>query len=539
MADWSNLVALARQGNVQAIAQLIQQFVIFDADIAVSVDHEIDCDDDQGTQSGIRVLLEAPYVPDPQRYAHKIYAAVLCLGATSIHTLQIEGQRKGDPLANWQRQWPLDENLLKLQDLTLADPIDMTAAAIAPTTLPTLDPAPRPYPSFKQSGLVALVAFALSLVSVLGFAMIQRGGLPRLFAQRNNQDSPNTTQATPQTVPDPEAPALALTEVNPAITIKAVGDIIPGTDYPNWRLPGDPNYLFNSIKPFLVKEADILFGNFESTLTDFPNSAKDISRGMTFAFRTPPAYADVLTSAGFDVLSVANNHSFDFGEPGFNDTIVNIENAGMKAVGRKGQIVYVDEKGLRTAFIAFSYFDHHNSMHDLPAAQALIEEADQQADIVVISVHAGAEGTDALNIRDRTEYFYSENRGNLVQFSRAVIDYGADLVLGHGPHVPRAIELYKGKLVAYSLGNFLGHETLSTEGSLGSSMILQAGLDPEGNFVSGRVIPVALDPNGVPYLDDYFQSVILVRNLTQSNFPQTPLIIDDMGYILHDSFTAQ
>ncbi|MEO0489235.1 MAG: CapA family protein, partial [Cyanobacteria bacterium J06659_2] len=205
----------------------------------------------------------------------------------------------------------------------------------------------------------------------------------------------------------------------------------------------------------------------------------------------------------------------------------------------KGQIVYVDEKGLRTAFIAFSYFDHHNSMHDLPAAQSLIEEADQQADIVVISVHAGAEGTDALNIRDRTEYFYSENRGNLVQFSRAVIDYGADLVLGHGPHVPRAIELYKGKLVAYSLGNFLGHETLSTEGSLGNSMILQAGLDPEGNFVSGRVIPVALDPNGVPYLDDYFQSVILVRNLTQSNFPQTPLIIDDMGYILHDSFTAQ
>ena len=603
MANQSDLREAAQQGNTQAIARLIQQAIDFEPDILVSVDHDIDCEDDHGEQAGIRVLLAAPHIPDQQRYAHKIYAALLCLDIAQIRSVQIEGQRLNDGRTTWQQQWPLDYDLLKLHNpvslapdsLILenqvsttpdlednnrhgaetdaaaresasdavaasalaqlaADDLNLnTDAAVTPHAVnhdadadsqpqsmasdPDADLDPRLYPTVKQSGLVALLAFTVSLIGVLGFAMFQqRISLPRLFAQdRPASDTPS--QILSDTEANSGAQAVVLTEVEPALTIKAVGDIIPGTDYPNWRLPDDPNYLFSAIQPFLTKEADIIFGNFESTLTDFPNSAKDTRREMTFAFRTPPAYADVLTSAGFDVLSVANNHSYDFGESGFNDTIANIENAGMKAVGRKGQIVYVDEQGLRTAFIAFSYFDHHNSMHDLPAAKALIEAADRQADIVVVSVHGGAEGTDAINTRDRTEYFQSENRGNLVEFSHAVIDYGADLVLGHGPHVPRAIELYKDRLVAYSLGNFVGHETLSTASTLGSSMILQVGLDPEGNFVSGRVIPVALDDNGVPYLDDYFQSVILVRNLTQADFPQTPIVIDDMGYILRDTFT--
>ncbi|NER78403.1 MAG: CapA family protein [Leptolyngbya sp. SIO1D8] len=316
-----------------------------------------------------------------------------------------------------------------------------------------------------------------------------------------------------------------------AVTLKAVGDIIPGTNFPNYRLPKDPNYLFNSVQPFL-EETDLLFGNFESTLTDYPYSAKDISRGMTFAFRTPPAFAGVLQAAGFDVLSVANNHSFDFAEAGFNDTIAAIEQAGMQAVGRKGQIVTVQASEYAIAFIGFSYLEDHNSMHDLDTARSLIQAAQEQADIVVVSVHAGAEGTDALATRNRTEYFFSENRGNLVQFSRAMVDAGADVILGHGPHVPRALEIHQEKLIVYSLGNFLGYRTLSTVGPLGKSMILQIELDATGNFLSGRIIPVALDPNGVPYIDNFFESVTLVRQLTIQDFPNTSLEIDEMGYIL-------
>ncbi|RZM76163.1 hypothetical protein DYY88_19635 [Leptolyngbya iicbica LK] len=316
-----------------------------------------------------------------------------------------------------------------------------------------------------------------------------------------------------------------------AVQIKAVGDVIPGTDFPNYRLPNDPNYLFNSVKMFMG-EVDIVFGNFESTLTAHPYAAKDIRQGMTFAFRTPPNWTDVLKSAGFDVLSVANNHSFDFGDAGFEDTIANIQQSGMQAVGRKGDIVKVDANGYTVAFIGYSYWPDHNNMNDLATATALVQQAQSEADMVVISVHAGAEGTDAMRVRNQTEYFFSENRGNMVQFSRAMIDAGADLILGHGPHVPRALELYQGKLIAYSLGNFLGYRTLSTTGPLGLSMILQVDLDETGNFLKGRVIPVALDNNGVPYIDNAFASVTLVRQLTRQDFPETPLTIDEMGYIL-------
>ncbi|MGP1383226.1 MAG: CapA family protein [Thainema sp.] len=353
---------------------------------------------------------------------------------------------------------------------------------------------------------------------------------PKAEAAAQSAASPETQPSAAAPAEDASSDAAANPIAADTIVFKAVGDIIPGTNFPHTRLPSDLGMLFANVQPYLA-EADIVFGNFESTLTDYPSSAKDVSQGMTFAFRTPPHYAGILKAAGFDVLSVANNHSMDFYEEGFNDTIENIEKSGMKAVGRKDQIVYQDVKGIKTAYIAFSYLDDHNSMHDIAAGQALVKEASENADIVVISVHAGAEGTDAIYTRNETEYFYSENRGNSVQFARAMIDAGADVVLGHGPHVPRAMELYQGKLIAYSLGNFMGYRTLSTVGTLGNSMILQFQLDKQGDFQMGRIIPIALDDSGIPYLDDYFQTVNLVRTLTQSDFPQTPLVIDDQGYI--------
>jgi len=226
-----------------------------------------------------------------------------------------------------------------------------------------------------------------------------------------------------------------------------------------------------------------LFGNFESTLTDYPYVAKDISQGMTFAFRSPPAFASVLKETGFDVISVANNHSFDFSDQGFADTVSNIEQSGMKAIGQKGQISYLKVKGVTIAFIGFSYLSDHNSMSDLEAAKALVDQAKQQAKIIVISVHQGAEGSDATYTYDQSEPFFGEDRGNSVQFARAMIDQGASLVLGHGPHVLRSIELYKSRLIAYSLGNFVGYRTLSSEGILGKSMILQVEMNSEGRFV--------------------------------------------------------
>nr|MDJ0556159.1 CapA family protein [Microcoleaceae cyanobacterium MO_207.B10] len=315
--------------------------------------------------------------------------------------------------------------------------------------------------------------------------------------------------------------------INPdtRITIKAVGDIIPGTNYPRNKLHPNKEQLFASVKP-LLEDADIVFGNFESTLTSYPRSGKKMGSGRVFAFRTPPSYKHLLKDAGFNVLSVANNHSFDFLSQGFEDTINNIQSVGMQAVGKKGEIIYRKVKGVQIAFIAFSNYSYHNSMLDLESAKALVQEADENADIIVISVHGGAEGTRALRIKNKTEYFYGENRGNKILFARTLIDEGADLILGHGPHVPRAMEIYEGKLIAYSLGNFMGYRTLSSKGKLGYSLVLEADVNPRGDFISGKILPVHLNSKGIPYPDKSGRSIKLIKMLTKSDFPNSILAID-------------
>lgn len=318
---------------------------------------------------------------------------------------------------------------------------------------------------------------------------------------------------------------------NQPITIKAVGDIIPGVDFPTNKLHPQPEQLFQGVTPYL-QGADLVFGNFESTLTNHPYSGKNVSRPNVFAFRTPPSYTRLLKEAGFNVLSVANNHSLDFTEQGFEDTIKNIEAAGMVATSRKGEIAYTTVNEIPIAFIGFSTYSYHNSILDLDAARALVAEAQENATLVVISFHGGAEGTDAVHVKNRTETFFSENRGNVVEFSRAMIDAGADLVLGHGPHVPRALEVYKGKLIAYSLGNFMGYRSFSTVAELGYSLILEAEVDLEGNFISGQIIPIHLDSQGVPSYDSQNRTVKLMQKLTESDFPETPLSIEADGKIV-------
>ena len=335
--------------------------------------------------------------------------------------------------------------------------------------------------------------------------------------------------------PPSEKPAAQAIPVPPpettSITIRAVGDIVPGTNYPSNNLHPNPQVFFEGVSTLLAG-ADILFGNFECTLTNHPVSPKGAGGERIFAFRVPPAYAQLFKAAGFDVLNIANNHSYDFGETGYVDTIASIRQAGMTAVGDVGEVAYTETNGLRVGWIGFTYFDEDNSINDLQETRALVAESERNADITVVTFHGGAEGTDALYISDETEYFYGENRGNSIRFARAAIDSGADLVLGHGPHVPRAMELYKGKLVAYSLGNFIGYQTLNTTAELGYSMVLEVELDESGNFSSGRIHPVRIDGQGIPYVDSEGRSIELVRKLTQAAFPNTSLAIGADGNLI-------
>ena len=147
-------------------------------------------------------------------------------------------------------------------------------------------------------------------------------------------------------------------------------------------------------------EGDVVFGNLEGTLTDVSDSPKcgGAPSGDCYAFRTPPSYARDLAAAGFTVMNDANNHSYDFGQEGLEQTIAALHKAGIAQDGLPGEITVVKAGGEKVAFLGFAPYSTTASLLDLPAARALIRKATRRAQIVVVAIHAGAEGTDAQHL---------------------------------------------------------------------------------------------------------------------------------------------
>ncbi|MGI8499768.1 MAG: CapA family protein [Hassallia sp.] len=371
----------------------------------------------------------------------------------------------------------------------------------------------------------------ISFCFCVGISMgifIRFGQVQRSQAATSEEAIPLLPGYEPEYTPEP---SFDLPESD-YITIQAVGDVIPGTNYPNYRLPRDRNQLIpKSVRAYLQR-ADLLFGNLETSLTTYPYSSKDINQGQTFAFRSPPIYAQLFADVGFDVFNMANNHSLDFGKAGFRDTVNNLAAVGIDTLGHKNKILYKQVRNIPVAMIGFTTYDIFNSIQDIETAKALVQEARRNANLVIISMQAGAEGTGAMHIKDKTEYFYGEDRGNSMKFARIMIDVGADLVIGHGPHVPRAMEIYNGKLIAYSLGNFLGYRTLSTEAETGYSMILEVKMNSYGELVGSKIIPVRMNQQGIPHIDQRFTTVSLLRYLNKNDFPDKPMKINKKGEIV-------
>jgi poly-gamma-glutamate capsule biosynthesis protein CapA/YwtB (metallophosphatase superfamily) len=320
------------------------------------------------------------------------------------------------------------------------------------------------------------------------------------------------------------------------ITIAAVGDIMLASTFPNESRmpPNDGADLLKDVTPIL-SAADIAFGNLEGPIVDDGISAK-CRPGSTrcFSFKTPTRYGKYFKAAGFDMMSVANNHAGDFGEPGRASTQRVLNEQGIKYAGSfdpPATIAYMTVRGKQVALVAFGHNRGMPSVTDLVAARQLVQEADKKADIVIVSFHGGAEGTDKQRVPNSSEIFLGENRGNLPAFSKTVIDAGADIVLGHGPHVMRGIELYKDRLIAYSLGNFATYGWFQLAGETGMSMILEAKLDADGKFLGGKINSVKLEGRGIPMLDPSGASIRLVRNLSNMDFGANAPKIDDDGTI--------
>ena len=298
------------------------------------------------------------------------------------------------------------------------------------------------------------------------------------------------------------------------VTIAATGDIVMGST-PNLPPDGGRSF-FNGVKADLA--GDVVLGNLEGTLSTGGGSKCGSGSANCYAFQTPPSYATWLKKAGFTMMSVANNHAYDYGPSGQTQTLAALAKQRLAHTGRPGQIAYQQIGEIKVAIVGFAPYPWAQQLTDIPAARRLVKKAAANADVVIVTMHAGAEGTDHTHVTPGTETYLGENRGNVVAFSHAVVDSGADVVIGHGPHVLRGMEWYKGRLIAYSLGNFAGYKVFALGGPLSLSGILRVTLRGDGGFDSGTLVPTRLVGEGVPALDPAESAHGIVRTLSRQDF---------------------
>jgi hypothetical protein len=338
--------------------------------------------------------------------------------------------------------------------------------------------------------------------------------------------------AVPVSRPAPE-PDRAAGKRNRLITIAAVGDMMLGTDFPEDHLPDDDGAGFLAAVGPTLRAADLTIGNLEGVLVDggVPRKACKNPRAC-FLFRSPTRYAQHYVDAGFDVLSLANNHARDFGEEGRTATMQALDTAGIAHSGREGDFATLVVNGLDIAVLAFAVTQESNLLHDYPLAAQIVETHAHRHDIVVVSFHGGAEGDDVTRLPFAEEEYYGEPRGDVVYFARKMVDAGADLVFGHGPHVVRAMEVYGERLIAYSLGNFATYYGIRVDGLNGIAPILVATIDGEGRFVEGRLHSTVQIRPGGPRPDPAQQAGRLIRDLSLADFGDPGLRFLDDGHHL-------
>ena len=316
-------------------------------------------------------------------------------------------------------------------------------------------------------------------------------------------------------------------------TFAFVGDIMMGTTYPSVQLPSnDGRQLFVSSMPFL-KKVDLAIGNLEGTLCDEGETKKQPSK-VSYAFRTPSHYADRLKDAGFAYMCLANNHIYDFGKYGVESPCRNLSSRGIAFSGLSElpESVVLYRNGRKIGICSFGY-NHYALKHlNLKLVRKVITRLANSCDLVVVTFHGGGEGKAFSRIPIGTETFCGENRGDLRSFAHFCIDAGADIIVGHGPHVPRAMELYKHHLIAYSLGNFCTPFGVSIVGVSGYAPLLEVKTDGAGRLTEARIHSFIQKKGCGPVYDPEQHALKEIKGLTQQDFPKSGLRFYDDGRVL-------
>jgi hypothetical protein len=295
-----------------------------------------------------------------------------------------------------------------------------------------------------------------------------------------------------------------------SMTIAWGGDVTLGSSYGQPPAQG-----WGLLAPVArtLRSADVAAVNYEGVLGSGGASKCGAAPGANcFAFQAPPANARSLRRAGVDIVNQANNHAFDFGAAGLTASRAALRAARVGVTGGPDEIVTVRN----VAFVGFSTYPWSAPMGNDAAVSGLVRRAATQADVVVAFFHAGAEGADKTHVPRGPESAFGEFRGDSRHFARVAIDAGADLVLGSGPHVLRGLELYRGRLIAYSLGNLAGYHNFSTSGLSGLSALLTARVDDRGRFLGGKIDALRLDSAAIPSRGG--DAVRLMRDLTKTDF---------------------
>jgi hypothetical protein len=331
------------------------------------------------------------------------------------------------------------------------------------------------------------------------------------------------------------SPQMIPLETADEISVVAVGDIMPGSMTPIPFVPAPTDYEIPAGIRTAIGHGDVVFGNFEGAFATegmSPTKCRPEARAARrcFEFGSPPFLVSFLKDAGFTVLSLDNNHAEDYGLEGYALTQGLLAQSGITAVPKRTSVPLLI-RDVRVAVVPFGFSGRSFHVSDVLTAQAVVADASRSADIVIVSFHGGAEGEDATRVTNAVETYYEEDRGNLVQFAHAVVDAGADLVIGHGPHVPRAIELYQNRLIAYSLGNFWTYGNISIKGLKGVMPILRVTLDRKGGFMTGRVESMRQRLPGVPEPDPEGTAARVIATLSHEDIPSNPIEVGESGII--------
>jgi hypothetical protein len=339
-------------------------------------------------------------------------------------------------------------------------------------------------------------------------------------------------------------PRLAAADTVPGVRVCAGGDVTLGTNLDTaWvhtararlgrRVPAlpSPDSLLAPLRPLLA-DADVVLLNVEAAIGEGRINRRKCTPGSTacFAFRSPVAAAQAMRNVAPErarvIGNVANNHARDDGDIGRRNTVRHLEAAGVQATGLDTIATpVVTARGDTVAFLGFAQWTGPDPRNTAAVRRHVRRAADEYRRVVV-TMHMGAEGRGRQSTPDARETFVGEDRGNVVAFARAAVESGADLVIGHGPHVMRAAEWRDSALVFYSLGNLVTYGPFTMNEPLNRGGLACAVLDEDGGILRAQLRSTVQRVPGLVSADATHRAAVLADSLGRIDFPGTAARLD-------------